>query len=330
MELVRDNEGVPSGSDLVERITEEIHRLGPISFARFMELALYDPSAGYYRRDPQPFGCSGDFYTAEQLQPVFGELMASFVSKLAHGADADFSVCEVGAGRREMTSALSRWNYHGYDFACGELPTQMRGVVLANEFFDALPVHLLRRSEDTWCELGVAAANGRFEFVTIPLLNPELAEYAELHGRYLPEGGLLEVGLAANHWLARISEFLQSGHLLVIDYGYQTRELPRFPSGSLMSYRKHHAIEDVLANPGQQDITAHVNLTALTGYALRSGFEFVERQSFASWALSVWGETELTQRWQSAEIHWRLQWKQLVYGMGESFYVLLFRKLPAK
>jgi len=330
MELVRDNEGVPSHSDLAKRITSEIHRLGPISFARFMELALYDPSSGYYRRDPHPFGRSGDFYTAEQLQPVFGELMESFVAQLAQDAHSDFSVCEVGAGRGEMSHALAGWNYRGHDFGLGELPGHMQGLVLANEFFDALPVHLLRRCGPAWCELRAMAANGGFEFTTSPLHSSQLLEYAEIYGQAVPEGGLFEVNLVAEQWVASIATFLRSGFLLVIDYGYQVRELPRFPFGSLMSYRKHQAVEDVLADPGSQDITSHVNLTALTDSALRSGFELVVCQSFASWALSIWGEEELTSRWQSADARWRLQWKQLVYGMGDSFHVLLFRKLPAK
>jgi SAM-dependent MidA family methyltransferase len=321
---------VPSHSDLAERITAEIQRLGPISFARFMELALYDPSSGYYRKDPQPFGRDGDFYTAEQLQPVFGELMESFVAQLAQDAHSDFCVCEVGSGRGELSQALARWNYRGHDFGHGELPSQMRGLVLANEFFDALPVHLLRRCGSTWHELCVVAANGRFEFITGSPLSPQLAVYAEIYGQSVPDGGLLEANLVAEHWLLNIATFLQAGFLLVIDYGYQVRELPRFPFGSLMSYRKHQAVEDVLADPGRQDITAHVNLTALTDSALRSGFEFVVRQSFTSWALSIWSEEELTRRWQSADARWRLQWKQLVYGMGDSFHVLLFRKPPAK
>jgi SAM-dependent MidA family methyltransferase len=330
MELVRDNEGVPSHSDLAERITSEIHRLGPISFARFMELALYDPSGGYYRKDPQPFGRGGDFYTAEQLQPVFGELMASFVARLAQDAHSDFAVCEVGSGRDEMSEALAPWNYRGYDFGRGELPSQMQGLVLANEFFDALPVHLLRRNGFDWCELRVASANGRFEFIAGPLLSPRLAGYAEIYGQSVPDGGLLEVNLASEHWLATIATFLQSGFLLVIDYGYQVSELARFPFGSLMSYRKHQAVEDVLADPGCQDITCHVNLSALTDAALRSGFELVAHQSFASWILSIWGEEELTSRWQQADAHWQLQWKQLVYGMGDSFHVLLLRKPATK
>ena len=330
MEVVQDNEGVPSRPDLAERITGEICRLGPISFARFMELALYDLSSGYYRKDPHPFGRSGDFYTAEQLQPVFGELMESFVARLAEDARSDFSVREIGSGRGEMSRALASWHYRGYDFGRGELPSQMHGLVLANEFFDALPVHLLRRRGASWCELRVAAPNGRFEFTPSPLLSPSLTEYAGIYGQSVPEGGLLEVSLAADHWIASIAGFLRSGYLVVIDYGYDVRELPRFPYGSLMSYRNHHAIEDILANPGHQDITAHVNLTALTDSALQWGFEFVVRQSFASWALSIWGEEEFTRRWQSAEARWRLQWKQLVYGMGDSFHVVLFRKPPAK
>jgi SAM-dependent MidA family methyltransferase len=330
MEIVRDNEGVPSSLDLAERIGGEICRLGPISFARFMELALYDPSFGYYRKDPHPFGRGGDFYTAEQLQPVFGELMESFVTQVADGTYSDFSVCEVGSGLGDMSQALARWNYRGCDFDDRPLPSQMHGLVLANEFFDALPVHLLRRREEAWCELRVAAANGRFEFISNPLLSPELAEYAKTYGQSVPAGGLLEVNLGADQWLRAIAGFLRSGYLLVIDYGYQVRELVRFPYGSLMSYRKHQAVEDVLANPGQQDITSHVNLTALTDSALRSGFEFVVSQSFASWVLSIWPEGELSRRWQSADARWRLQWKQLVYGMGESFQILLLRKPPAK
>ena len=272
----------------------------------------------------------GDFYTAEQLQPVFGELMESFVAQLAQEANSDFSVCELGSGRGEMSHALARWNYQGYDFDRGELPSQMQGLVLANEFFDALPVHLLRRCGPTWCELRVVAANGGFKFTISPQLSTQLVEYAEIYGQLVPDGGLFEVNLAAGHWLASIATFLQSGFLLVIDYGYQVRELPRFPYGSLMSYRKHQAVEDVLADPGSQDITAHVNLTALADSALHSGFEFLVRQSFASWALSIWGEEEFARRWQSADARWRLQWKQLVYGMGDSFHVVLFRKPPAK
>jgi SAM-dependent MidA family methyltransferase len=321
---------VPSTPDLVERITGEINSMGPIPFARFMELALYDPSFGYYRKGPQPFGLSGDFYTAEQLQPVFGELMESFIARLAVNERADFSVVEIGAGRREMAPALSRWNYRGYDLDGGELPSQMHGLVLANEFFDALPVHVLRRQADTWCELCVLAVKGRFEFTAAPELSPQLAEYAEIYGLLIPEGGLLEINLAASQWLARIAGFLQSGYLLVIDYGYQVRELARFPYGSLMSYRKHLAVQDILAEPGRQDITAHVNLTALTDHALRLGFELMSRQSFAAWVLSTWNEDELSRRWQKAENRWRLQWKQLVHGMGESFHVLLFRKTIVK
>ncbi len=321
---------MPSTSDLVDRITGEIESHGPIPFARFMELALYEPSFGYYRKDPQPFGVSGDFYTAEQVQPVFGELMESFVAQLAVGKGADFSVFELGAGRLEMAPALACWNYRGYDFDSEELPSQMHGLVLANEFFDALPVHVLRRQADAWCELCVQAANGRFEFTTIDKLSPQLARYAEIYGRLIPDGGLLEINLAASAWLARIDSFLQTGYLLVIDYGYQFRELSRFPYGSLMSYRKHFAVEDILARPGQQDITAHVNLTALTDDALRLGFELISRQSFAAWVLSTRNEHELSRRWEIADNRWRLQWKQLVYGMGESFHVLLFRKTSAK
>src|SRR5690242_16793189 len=94
-------------------LTEEIRRDGPGSFRRFMEVALYHPEHGYYRRTRDPFGKAGDFYTAEQIQPVFGILMAARIRQLYRGMGepADFTVVELGAGRREMAAAFSEWRY---------------------------------------------------------------------------------------------------------------------------------------------------------------------------------------------------------------------------
>ena len=132
-------------SPLTEILRDEIRRDGPISFRRFMEAALYDPANGYYRSARDPFGKQGDFYTAEQIQPVFGILMAARIRALYQemGAPADFAVVELGAGRREMAAAFSEWRYVPVDlgvYGCGAMPERFRGVVFANEFFDALPV----------------------------------------------------------------------------------------------------------------------------------------------------------------------------------------------
>src|SRR3954453_13969043 len=120
-----------------ELLADEIQRDGPISFRRFMEVALYHPGHGYYRRPHDPFGKHGDFFTAEQLQPVFGILIAARIRQLFHemGEPAVFSVVELGAGRGEMRAALCEWTYTAIDLNSGTLPTNFTGVVFCNEFF---------------------------------------------------------------------------------------------------------------------------------------------------------------------------------------------------
>jgi SAM-dependent MidA family methyltransferase len=308
-------------------IEDEIHRQGPISFARFMELALYHPKSGYYRSGHTVFGAGGDFYTAEQLTPVFGELLATFVSSLSSRTlDEAFEVLELGAGRRDLRTALSAWNYRGFDWTGDSLPNKMTGMVLANEFFDALPVHRLRRTSNGWRETLVTSHSGRFCFEDGPILSGQLLEYAELYGREVPINGILEACLRAREWLQTISELLVSGHVLVMDYGYSAQELRRFPEGTLLSYQRHHATHDVLEAPGTRDITAHVNFSYLRDMAVRTGFHVVSESSLVSWALRVWNEPELSSRWSKADDGWRLQWKHLVVGMGETFRVLMLRR----
>jgi SAM-dependent MidA family methyltransferase len=129
------------------------------------------------------------------------------------------------------------------------------------------------------------------------------------------------------HWSRQIARALSAGFLLVFDYGYEPRELLRFPTGTLLSYHRHRSTANVLDQPGRQDITAHVNFAHLTDSLATEGFALIEKKTLSAWALSVWPEESFAPRWQRASAAWRLQWKQLVFGMGESFHVLLFRKL---
>ncbi len=144
-------------SPLAEMLRDEIRREGPISFHRFMQAALYDPIHGYYRRARDPFGIHGDFYTAEQIQPVFGILMAARIRALYRemGEPPDFTVVELGAGRDEMAEAFSEWHYIPVDLTEGALPERFRGVVFANEFFDALPVEQVVFRDGAFRELRV-------------------------------------------------------------------------------------------------------------------------------------------------------------------------------
>ncbi len=187
-----------------------------------MYRCLYDPVHGYYRRrDHNPFGSQGDFYTAVQIAPVFGEVIAAYLQPLAPSA-----VIDLGAGRAGLSSYLNRWNYHPVDWDLAALPDQVSGVMLANEFFDALPVRLLRREGEHWKELMVDDSGG---FVVSKTLDPALVEYADRYGEVIPDGGSLEMSISLPEWMRRIANVLTSGRLLVIDYGYEARELLRFP-----------------------------------------------------------------------------------------------------
>jgi SAM-dependent MidA family methyltransferase len=292
-----------------------------------MELALYHPDRGFYRTRDR-FGVRGDFYTAEQLQPVFGKILSSYVEKLTKESkpfEKFDGVLELGAGRAEMAEALSRWGYHAFDWACPNLPERWTGLVFANEFFDALPVHLLKRTRSGWKELLVQNSGNGIGFSAEGVVDQRLLSYAARFGASIPEGGCLEACPAVEHWCIEIASLLQVGKLLVVDYGYEPRELPRFPLGTAMTFRNHRADADLLATPGDRDITAHVNFSWLRECAEAAGLIYESSSLLSNWVLSVWDEQELQQRWERADQRWRLQWKHLVFGLGEVFRVLEFR-----
>jgi len=325
-----------------------------------MEAALYDAADGYYRKPRDPFGKHGDFYTAEQIQPVFGILMAARIRALYKemGSPADFTVVELGAGRGEMAAAFSEWRYIPVDLAAGALPDRFHGVVFANEFFDALPVEAVTFRDGCFHEMRVAwerkgvrvraadedrisrgsggaaaprfarvSQEGRFVWSEGQVVRKEAADYLR---RYCPpplDGSVYEVNLDALAWLERIARALAAGFVLTIDYGYTRAESVRFPRGTLMSYRNHRADEDVLADPGEQDITAHVPFTALEEHGGQLGLRTVRFETLAETLLAA-GEPDqfaaaLAAPTSAEELRRRMQLKSLLFGMGETFRTLL-------
>lgn len=322
---------MPETNPLKEILRQEILQNGPISFARFMEQALYHPDFGYYRRPRDPFGKKGDFYTAEQLQPVFGQLIQAFVEQMAQKSSIHpFHVVELGAGRAEMAPALEAWNYQAYDWRASALPSQFSGLILANEFFDALPVHVLKKTRDGFRELDVGWNDDKFQFVSGNIVSGELAAYTSRYGSAVPEDGVIEACLEAGEWLQTTVEWWQEGFFLILDYGYSAKELVRFPEGTLMSYRQHRVFSDVLALPGHQDITAHVNFTHLQDLAEKHGLECQEHCALSEWILRVWDANALEQLLKEKTEETRLQLKLLLFGMGETFRVLVLRKVRTK
>jgi SAM-dependent MidA family methyltransferase len=317
---------------LAALLRERIARSGPIPFRDFMDAALYHPEFGYYRKARDPFGKSGDFYTAEQLQPVFGILIAARIREMFHemGSPADFTVVELGAGRGEMAEALGEWRYIPVESG-GELPHDIRGVVFSNEFFDALPVEAATVADGAPRQLLVGLDGDRFVWVTGDRATAEVEEYWR---KYCPRATMFEANLAALRWIDRIAEALAAGFHFTIDYGYVASEHIRFPQGTLMSYRRHQASEDVLADPGERDITAHVAFSALEDRGAARGLETVARETLAQTLLRA-GEADqfaaalaaATPREEQAR---RLQLKSLLFGMGETFRTLIQKTVGTK
>ena len=318
-----------------EVLADEIERSGPIPFRRFMEVALYHPEHGYYRRPRVPFGTQGDFFTAEQLQPVFGILIAARIRQLyrAMGEPPEFTVVELGAGRREMAPPFAEWRYVPIDVDAGALPVFVTGVVFSNEFFDALPVDVAVFTENEFRQELVAFSGGAFHWMPGPPVDPATEDYLR---RYFPAhepGRRYEVNLDALSWIERISRALRSGFVMSIDYGYTRAESVRFPAGTLMGYRRHAAREDVLADPGARDMTAHVNFTALEECAAGCGLALEKFETLAQTLLAA-GEPDQFAEALGGEgtdaLRRRMQLKTLLFGMGETFRTQILRKEPRR
>lgn len=310
-------------------LEDEIRRDGPMPFRRFMEVALYHPEHGYYRRARNPFGKDGDFFTAEQVQPVFGILIAAQIRELyrAMGEPAGFTVVELGAGRQEMAEALAEWRYLAIDIDRGELPSKFTGVLFSNEFFDALPVDVAVYCNGEYREQLVDFSDGRFLWTTGAAVSDATGDYLR---RYLPppeEGRWYEANPIALRWLEKIEQSIESGYVLTIDYGYTRLEAVRFPQGTLMGYRRHTAGEDVLVNPGDRDITAHVNFTALEEAGEAMGLRLHTFETLAKTLLAA-GEPDQFAAALGPEndLRRRMQLKTLLFGMGETFRVLIQTK----
>ncbi len=317
---------------LTALLAQEIARRGPISFREFQQTALYHPQYGYYRREHDPFGVRGDFYTAEQLQPVFGLLMARVVEQLLAriAPISPCSVVELGAGREEMRPYLEQWDYRAVESGRGELPSNIRGVVFGNEFLDALAVHTVRKRGSLFHEVLVACNEHEFSFVEGGIVDGELAAYLSNHAAHVPNGTLVEAHIDAIHWLNKLDKAFEAGFLLFIDYGFTERERIRFPNGTLMSYWRHQADEDVLRTPGDRDITSHVPFTMIIEEAKQRGFQLECFETLAQLLLNV-GERDhfqgvLEGKSEVESQRRRGQLKTLLYGMGETFRVLLFSR----
>jgi SAM-dependent MidA family methyltransferase len=294
---------------LVERIREEIRQTGPLTFARFMELALYAPHGGYYRAAATRPGREGDFITAPELHPIFGWSLARGIDEIwrRSGQPSPFVVREFGAGTGALAIAildglgemasplLDAIAYEPVEIddrrleafaarlgAAGHAGRHRQpaketfvGVVLGNEVLDALPVHRVRRSGDRLVELAVELdTDDSFVEVEMEPATPALVERLAAEGVELVDGQTAEICLALDDWIAVAAAPLRHGVLLLIDYGAPAAELydpVRRREGTLRAYVRHQVHSDPYRHVGRQDLTAHVDVTAVERAAAAAG-----------------------------------------------------------
>jgi SAM-dependent MidA family methyltransferase len=323
-------------------LRQEVQRQGIISFARFMELALYCPDSGYYEQPERRIGRAGDFYTSVSAGSLFGELLAyQFSLWMGAGRASRQQMVEAGAHDGQLAldvlswTALHRpalfetleywlvepsrqrqaWQREKLDKFAGRvrwvetldgLPTGgIEGVIFSNELLDAFPVHRVSwdANAGNWFEWGVVLAGDEFIWRRLPGEARDWSVDLKQAGfdlqpallKVLPDGFTLELSPSAADWWREASLALRNGQLLTFDYGFTALELfaPERSRGTLRAYHQHRASENILARPGEQDITAHVNFSRLQSVGESAGLKTeafsTQARFLTSIAKSIWG-----------------------------------------
>lgn len=294
---------------LVNRIWEEIDaRDGWLSFERFMEMALYEPGLGYYSAGTSKLGAGGDFVTAPEVSPLFSRCLATQCSEILQqvsGAEilefgagsgvmaadvlnelaalgtlpARYLILEVSADLRERQRALVRERAPAHAERIewlDRLPEEFRGVVLANEVLDALPVQRFRIRGDQVNSLGVTWQLGRLDWSEVHAdaeIEAAVRRIEAATGERLPDGYTSEINMRLAPWISGVASALREGVALFIDYGLPQRQYYRSErsEGTLLCHFRHRFHDDPLINVGVQDIGAWVDFTAVAEAASAAG-----------------------------------------------------------
>jgi len=298
---------------LAARIRAEIRQAqGWLPFVRYMELALHAPGLGYYAGGSAKLGAAGDFATAPEMGPLFARTLARQVAQILQPGEA---ILEFGAGSGALAVALldalpgtryliletsaelaarQRARLGARAQWIERLPEGFRGVMLANEVLDAMPVHVLAWRREGIQERGVADVDGALAWAERPAAAEVLAAARALQ---LAPPYESEIGLVARAWLKLVASRLARGALLIVDYGFPEREYyhPQRTAGTLMCHYRHRAHGDPFFHPGLQDITAHLDFTALARAAREAGLEVLGYANQAQFLVNC-GITEVLER----------------------------------
>ena len=290
-------------------IRRRIASNGPITFAEFMEVALYHPNGGYYTHDRQD-ATYRDYYTSPSVHPAFSALIAVHLETMWKALDepAPFHVVEMGAGRGLMALDIAEYvrehlvpfaqamRYVAVDRETDETPHNVVGCVLSNELIDAFPIHRFEVTTGGLAELFVDVdSEGKFYSVVGEPSTPLLAQRLERLGIELPEGTRGEINLGIGPWARRVSETIERGFVVTIDYGHESKELysSERSRGTLQTYYKHTSGSSPYQWIGRQDITAHVDFTTVIAEGRDAGLrplclmtqaEYLNRLGLKVWA----------------------------------------------
>lgn len=290
-------------TDFIKKIIQE---QGSIPFIRFMEICLYDPSIGYYSTGGHPVGKRGDFVTAPSSSSLFGALVANQIREFRSilGIDS-MTLMEMGAGSaalaRDLLEHLERKDGGHFEYVIVEPFESVRNLqkhvlgpmagrvtwvetlddvsvapdcFLSNELIDAFPVHVVQKEDTDFKELHVCVdENGKLKECLKDITDETLRDYVSKMPSSLPSGYRTEVNTRMKAWIEKVSSIMSAGFVLTIDYGFPARDYfhPARNRGTLLSYKDHAVRDNVLLDPGDQDITAHVNFSDLNRWGEEAG-----------------------------------------------------------
>lgn len=351
---------------LHSRLIERIRANGPLTFAAHMEACLYDPEFGYYSGSVDRR--RADYYTSVDVSPVFGRLIARQFEEMWRALDrpGQFTIVEGGAAtgalarhvldfaeerlpefysalryvaveisspRRELTrAALTRHLAAERAVIAAEIPSLDVGCVFSNELLDALPVHRVAMTGDGLREIFVDVDGDRFVERELPLSSPEISEFFARQSVALRPGQQAECGLAACQWIEDVARKLGRGFVTSVDYGHEARELfdERHMNGTLLAYARHRVSEDFYRSPGLQDLTSHVDFTALDLWGQAASLQRLGLVSQTQFLLGLarknnFADLEFEQMAEVDSARARLSFQNLVNpeGLGERFRVLI-------
>jgi SAM-dependent MidA family methyltransferase len=356
---------------LRQNIEEEIRGRGSIPFSRYMELCLYDPELGYYSRNAEQFGKAGDFYTSSDVHAVFGRLLGRQFDEMWRvlGSPERIEVVELGPGRGLFAQDVLGWSEKKFpdffralhyvlvessqalrerikdtlkvrlDSGKAELTTRyppegkssvdVPTIIFANEFFDALPVEVLSSKGS----LHIRTLDGHFTETWVPSSPAEL-EFLDLYSVHPEPDERVETSLATQQFTERIAASMRRGVVIAIDYGYTRQEqLAGRHRGTLKAIRQHSVSGNPYEAPGEQDITADVNFTALAATFERCGMRTHKLLTQSQFLMGIGEANQFADAFEECRVPQErakvaLQLKHLVTpaGMGESFQVLIASK----